>query len=67
MNSGRFTKLSDFYLEGMHLDSTYGEHSRAKLQDMIDAKLHGIPLTKEQIKLANKICNKALQEALLND
>lgn len=61
------TKLSDFYLEGMHLDSTYGEHSRAKLQVMIDAKLHGIPLTKEQIKLANKICNKALQEALLND
>ena len=61
------TKLSDFYLEGMHLDSTYGEHSRAKLQDMIDAKLNGIPLTKEQIKLANKICNKALQEALLND
>ncbi|MEH6395843.1 AAA family ATPase [Pseudoalteromonas sp.] len=60
------TVLSDFYLEGMHLDSTYGEHSRIKLQEMIDAKLKNIALTKEQIKLVNKICNKALKEALLD-
>ncbi|WP_138739892.1 AAA family ATPase [Pseudoalteromonas sp. S554] len=61
------TKLSDFYLEGMHLDSTYGEHSRSKLQALIDAKLTGIPLTREQLNLAYKICNKSLQESLLDD
>ncbi len=61
------TKLSDSYLEGMHLNSTYGEHSREKLQRLIDIKVNDGKLNDVDLKLAQKICNNSLREALVND
>ncbi len=61
------TKLSDFYLEGMHLDSTYGEHSKRKLEKLLYAKMNNKTLNSSDRRLADKVCNKALREALLGD
>lgn len=59
--------LSDFYLDGMHIDSTYGEHSRKLLQHLIDKKLKGIKYDKYEILLISKICNHSLKDALIDD
>lgn len=61
------TKLSDAYLEGMHLKSTFGEHSRSKLQELIDKKMKGKTLTGNHKKLAEKIGNLSLRGSLLDD
>lgn len=61
------TKLSDTYLDGMHLESTYGEHSRYKLQTLIDKKVNNEKMTKKDLKLAMKISNASLRGSLLND
>jgi len=61
------TKLSDSYLQGMHLKSTFGEHSREKLQDLIDKKMSGNKLTGNDLKLARKISNTNVRGSLLDD
>lgn len=61
------TKLSDAYLDGMFLDSTYGEHSRGKLQHLIDMKMHSQSVSRKDLKLTRKISNSSLREALLGD
>jgi len=61
------TKLSDAYLDGMFLDSTYGEHSRGKLQHLIDIKMHSQNISQKDLKLTRKISNSSLREALLGD
>ncbi len=60
------TEVTDAYLYGMHISSTYGEHSREKLLELIEKKEKSI-LTEDDVKLANKINNKNLRKVILDD
>jgi len=66
-STGFGSELNSFYIDGLHIDSTYGEHSRARLQDLFDKKVNKVRYTERDKKLANKIGNMSLKEALLND
>lgn len=66
-STGFGTQIADFYLSGMHLESTYGEHARRKLQALLDKVCSDKRLTKRELKLADKVSNKYLKRTLLND
>lgn len=58
------TGITEAYVLGMHIKSTYGEHSRLKLMSIINNKLEG-KLTGEDEILINQISNAELRESIL--
>ncbi|QLE85412.1 AAA family ATPase [Shewanella sp. Scap07] len=60
------TEITDTLLNGMQLDSTYGELARTKLSELIEIrKANGI-FSEDQKKLIHKIKNESLRSALLS-
>nr|WP_282610727.1 AAA family ATPase [Pantoea ananatis] len=60
------TEITDAYVSGMHIKSTFGEHSRKKLVELIDKKVTN-DLDASDKLLAAKISNKELKKRLLDD
>jgi len=60
------TEITDAYVSGMHIKSTFGEHSRKKLVELIDKKVTN-DLDANDKLLAAKISNKELKKRLLDD
>jgi hypothetical protein len=60
------TEITDAFLYGMHLNSTYGEHARSKLQRLINTRKRGDHFHPADIKLINKIKDKSFKNALLS-
>ncbi|WP_282676692.1 AAA family ATPase [Serratia marcescens] len=60
------TGITDAYTLGMHISSTFGEHSRLKLLNLVKKKSEG-NLDSGDIALINKISDDEFREALLHD
>ena len=60
------THITDLYLDGMHLNSTFGEHSKKVISSIIDNRNAG-ELTKNDRELVSKIKNKNIQNMILGD
>ncbi|MGI2068177.1 AAA family ATPase [Shewanella sp. MF08487] len=58
------THITDLYLDGMHLNSTFGEHSKKVISSIIDNRNTG-ELTENDKELVSKIKNKNIQNMLL--
>ncbi|AXU94950.1 hypothetical protein CI789_06755 [Erwinia persicina] len=64
LSFGFGTGITEAYVLGMHIKSTYGEHSRLKLMSIINNKLNG-ELTKQDKILIKQISNAELKESML--
>ena len=60
------THITDLYLDGMHLNSTFGEHSKKVISSIIDNRNAG-ELTENDRELVSKIKNKNIQNMILGD
>lgn len=56
--------ITDLYVEGMHLKSTFGEHSKKALNNILNRHNLGT-LTKQDIRLVKKIKSKNIQQMIL--
>lgn len=57
------TEITDAYISGMHISSTFGEHSREKLLKLIDSKLNG-ELRDEDSWLISKLKDSSIKRML---
>ncbi|WP_431622728.1 AAA family ATPase, partial [Enterobacter roggenkampii] len=57
------TEITDAYISGMHISSTFGEHSREKLLKLIDRKLNG-ELRDEDSWLISKLKDSSIKRML---
>ena len=57
------TQITDLYLDGMHLNSTFGEHSKRVITSIIERRDSG-KQTPEDIELIEKIKNKNIQNMM---
>ena len=60
------THITDLYLDGMHLNSTFGEHSQRVISSIIDNRNTG-EITENDRDLVSKIKNKNIQNMILGD
>ncbi|ALV92031.1 MULTISPECIES: AAA family ATPase [Pantoea] len=60
------TEITDAYVLGMHIQSTFGEHSRLKLLELIDKKKRN-EISEDDKNLIRMISNQELKRNLLND
>ncbi|MFA0158137.1 AAA family ATPase [Vibrio sp. 10N.261.46.A3] len=58
------THITDLYLDGMHLNSTFGEHSKKVISSIIDNRNAG-KLTENDRDLVRKIKSKNIQNMIL--
>ena len=57
------TQITDLYLDGMHLNSTFGEHSKRVITSIIERRDSG-KQTPEDRELIEKIKNKNIQNMM---
>jgi predicted ATPase len=56
--------ITDLYIDGMHLKSTFGEHSKKAINNILNRKKSGT-LTKHDLRLVRKIKSKNIQQMIL--
>jgi len=56
--------ITDLYVDGMHLKSTFGAHSKQAINDILERRNEGA-LTKQDIQLVKKIKSKNIQQMIL--
>ena len=56
--------ITDLYVEGMHLKSTFGAHSKKAINNILNRQNEGT-LTKQDIRLVKKIKSKNIQQMIL--
>ncbi|MFA0523992.1 AAA family ATPase, partial [Vibrio sp. 10N.222.52.C3] len=56
--------ITDLYVDGMHLKSTFGEHSKKAINHLLNRANEG-RLTKQDIGLVKKIKSKNIQQMIL--
>ncbi|MEZ9526621.1 AAA family ATPase [Enterovibrio norvegicus] len=61
---GFASNITDLYINGMHLSSTFGEHSKKAINQLLTHSNKG-ELTKEDLLLIKKIKSKNIQDMLL--
>ncbi|WP_318472130.1 AAA family ATPase [Photobacterium leiognathi] len=62
---GFASNITDLYIEGMHLSSTFGEHSKKAINQLLTHANMG-KLTKQDLLLIQKIKSKNIQDMLLD-
>jgi len=61
---GFASHITDLYVEGMHLNSTFGEHSKRAINQLL-TRSNKKALTKQDIDLIKKIKSKNIQQMIL--
>lgn len=62
---GFATHITDLYIEGMHLNSTFGEHSKNAINQLILRSINK-SLTDKDVALIEKIKSKNIQQMILS-
>lgn len=62
---GFASHITDLYVEGMHLNSTFGEHSKKAINQLL-VRSTNKTLTEQDISLIKKIKSKNIQQMILN-
>ncbi|OBY73713.1 AAA family ATPase [Acinetobacter gyllenbergii] len=62
---GFATNITDLYVEGMHLSSTFGEHSKKAINKLL-ARAKNNDLSEQDINLIKKIKSKNIQQMILD-
>lgn len=63
---GFASHITDLYIEGMHLSSTFGEHSKKAINQLLTHANKGV-LTEEDLLLIKKIKSQNIQDMLLGN